>query len=135
MPVLQQFSGMSSPHARDSKAVLDSGFQGVDSGFQLLNSRLCQGNLDSGLQSLVCFRIPGTESQSLSGELGFWIPIVSWIPDSLRCVSDFKAQGPGFQLQKFPDSLIWGDVSGYSSLRWGIFRSKAVDILDLRMAL
>ena len=85
-------------------------------GLQVHNRSLFQGNLDSGLQSLVGFRIPGTESQSLSGELGFWIPIGSWIPDSLSCVSDFKALGPGFQQQKFPDSLIWGDVSGFSSL-------------------
>ena len=33
-------------------------FHAVDSGFQLLDSILCQWNLDSGFQSLVGFRIP-----------------------------------------------------------------------------
>ena len=38
------------------------------------------------------FWIPDTGFQSLSAELGFWIPIVSWIPDSLNCSPDSKAQ-------------------------------------------
>ena len=33
-------------------------------------------------------------------ELGFWIPIVSWIPDPLSCIPDSKAQYPGFNKQK-----------------------------------
>ena len=41
-----------------SKTVLDSGFHAVDSGFQVLDSSLCQWNLDSGFQCLVGFRIP-----------------------------------------------------------------------------
>ena len=49
VPVPQQFTSMSSSHARESKEVLDSGFHGVDSGFQVLNRSLCQGNVDSGL--------------------------------------------------------------------------------------
>ena len=40
------------------KTVLDSGFHAVDSRFQVLDSNLCQWNLDSGFQSLVEFRIP-----------------------------------------------------------------------------
>ena len=60
------------------------------------------------------FRIPGTGFQSWSVELGFWIPIVSGIPDSLGCIPDSKAQKSGFHKQKFhtfrnPDSLIWGE--------------------------
>ena len=42
------------------------------------------------------FRIPGTGFQSLSVELGFWIPIVSGIPDSLSSFPD-----SGFHKQKF----------------------------------
>ena len=47
------------------------------------------------------FHFVGTGFQSLSVELGFWIPIVSEIPDS-------KAQDSGFHKQKFPDFLTWG---------------------------
>ena len=47
-----------SPPLRESKTVLESGFQAVDSGFQDLDSSLCQWNLDSGFQSLVGFRTP-----------------------------------------------------------------------------
>ena len=42
-----------SPHVRQSKTVLDSGIHS-----QVLNSSLCQWNLDSGFQLLVEFRIP-----------------------------------------------------------------------------
>ena len=41
------------PCIRKTKTVLDSGFHAVDSGFQILDSSLCQRNLDSGFQSLV----------------------------------------------------------------------------------
>ena len=33
---------------------------------------------------------------------GFWIPIVSGIPDSLCCIPGFKVQDSGFYKQKFP---------------------------------
>ena len=51
---------------------------------------------------------------SLWVELGFRIPIVSGIPNSLNCSLDSKAQDSGFHRQKFlgftnPDSLPWGD--------------------------
>ena len=58
-----------SPHVRESKKVLDSGFYAVDSGFQ-----------------------------TLSVELEFWIPNVSRIPDSLSCIPDTKAQDYEFQV-------------------------------------
>ena len=61
-----------SPHVRESKTVLDSGFHTVDSGFQYL-----------------------------SLELGFWIPVVSGILDSLSCFPDSKDQDSGFHKQKF----------------------------------
>ena len=72
-----------SPHVRESKTLLDSGFHAVDSGFQLLDSR------------------------SFSVELWFRIRIVSGIPDSYTCIPDSKAQDSGFHKQKFskiPDS-------------------------------
>ena len=47
------------------------------------------------------FRIPGTGFQYLWLELGFWIPIVSGIPDSLSCIPDYKTQDSGFHKQNF----------------------------------
>ena len=41
-----------SPHERQSKIVLDSGFHVTDSGLQVLDSSLCQWNLDSQFQLL-----------------------------------------------------------------------------------
>ena len=38
-----------------TKTFLDSGFNAVDAGLQVLDSSLCQWNLDSGFQSLVGF--------------------------------------------------------------------------------
>ena len=63
-----------SSHARESKTVLDSGFHAVDSGFQVLDSSLCQWNL--GCQSLVGFRIPQENVFRIIGnpESGFRIP-------------------------------------------------------------
>ena len=46
-----------SPDKSESKSVLDSEFHAVDSGFQVLDSSLCQWNLDSWFQSLLGFRI------------------------------------------------------------------------------
>ena len=42
----------------------------------------------------------------ISVELGFWIPIVSGILDSLSCISDSKAQDSGFHISKFPEFWI-----------------------------
>ena len=61
---------------RESKIVLDSGFH-ADSGFQ-----------------------------SLSLELGFWIPVASAIMDSLSCIPDSKIQEYGFYMQIFPGFRI-----------------------------
>ena len=41
------------------------------------------------------------EFQCLSVELGFWIPIVSLIPESMSCLPDSKAKDSGFR-KKFP---------------------------------
>ena len=54
----------------------------------------CKGIQDSLGFRIPCreFRISGTELQSLSVELGFWIPIVGGIPDSLSCIQNSKVQ-------------------------------------------
>ena len=52
------FLSYHSPHVRESRAVLNSEIHAEDSGFQVLDSPICQWNLDSGFQSLVGFRIP-----------------------------------------------------------------------------
>ena len=51
------FYGPLSQYVRESKTVLDSGFHATDSGFQVLDSSLCEWNLDSGLPSLMGFWI------------------------------------------------------------------------------
>ena len=48
-------------------------------------------------------------------ELGFWIPIVSRILDSLGCIPDSKPQDFGFHNENFPgfgnpNSLTCGDI-------------------------
>ena len=48
------------------------------------------------------FRIPGTGFQSLSVELGFWIPIASGVADSLSCFADSKTRDSGFHKETFP---------------------------------
>ena len=51
------------------KTALDTGFHALDSRFQVL---------DFSFQFLLV-------------ELGFWIPIIDGIPDSLSCILDSKA--------------------------------------------
>ncbi|CAH3168734.1 unnamed protein product, partial [Porites evermanni] len=48
------------------------------------------------------FLIPGFGFQFLTVELGFLIPIVSGIPDSLSCIPDSKAKDSWFYKQNFP---------------------------------
>ena len=66
----------------ESNRVLDSGFYALDSGFQVLDTDF--------------FLV----------ELGFWIPILTKIPDSLSCISESKVQGSGFHKQIFPGFQI-----------------------------
>ena len=80
-----------SPYVRESKTSWDSGFHAVDSGFQVLDSSLCQWNLDSGFQLLVGFQIPWAV---------FRIP-KHRIQDSFSCIPYSKAQKSGFHKQKF----------------------------------
>ena len=63
------------------------------------------------------FRIPGTGFKSLSVAVGFWISIVSGIPDSLSCISDSKApENSGFRKHNFLGFRIqdshptWGEI-------------------------
>ena len=65
---------------RESKQVLDSRFHAGDFGFQALDSRHCQWNLDFGFQSL-------------------------WDSDFLKCFRDSKAQYSGSHKQSFPRKL------------------------------
>ena len=44
----------------------------------------------------------------MSVELGFWIPIVSRIPDSLCCIPDSKMHKENFHGLRNPDSYISG---------------------------
>ena len=39
-------------------------------------------------------------------KLGFWIPILIGIPNSLSCILDSKAEGSGLQEQNFPGFRI-----------------------------
>ena len=64
-----------------------------------------------GIQDSLGLWIPGIGFQYLSVEFGFWIPIVSGIPDSLSCIPDFNAQDSEFHKQKIfriPESLKRG---------------------------
>ena len=63
---------------RESNTVLETGFHAQDSGFQ----------------ACTCF-------QSFLVELGFWIPVLNRILDSLSCIPYSKAQDSRFHKQKF----------------------------------
>lgn len=71
-------------HVRKSKIELDPEFHAVDSDVYVVDSRF-----------------------SVSG---FWIPIFSWIPDSLGCILDPKTQDSRFQIPE-------GNISRFSYMR------------------
>ena len=78
------------PIVRESKQVLDAEIHAGDSGFQVLDSSLCQWKLDSGFLSL-------------------WdLDFLSRFPDSKAQYSEFHigAKFPGF---RDPDSLSQGN--------------------------
>ena len=77
LPITSTMSPVSL-HVRESKTVLDSGFNFVGPGFQVLLST------------------------SFPVELGFRIPIVSGIPDSYSCIPDSNAHDSGLHKRKFP---------------------------------
>ena len=52
-------------------------------------------------QSLLDICASNRLTKRIQDNLGFWIPIISGIPDSLSCVPDSKAQDSGFHKQKF----------------------------------
>ena len=60
---------------------------------------------------------------SLFVELGFRIAIVSWIPDSLSCFADSKAQDSGLHKQNFPRFQIpQAKISGILISRAELFQ-------------
>ena len=82
-------------HVREFKKVLECGFNAVDSGFQALDSSLCQWNLDSGFPELYSgFQNPG-----------FRIPQakVPWI--LIRPITEMAAVKKFFKFYLFPLSL------------------------------
>ena len=56
-------------------------------------------------QTLLTLRGPERQCRldSLTGELGFQIPVVSGTSDSLSCILDSSAQDSGFHNSNFPD--------------------------------
>ena len=68
--------------------------------YRSLREREYKTVLDPGFQRRE-FRIPDTGFQSLTVELGFWIPIVSGIPDSFSCISDSTALDSRSHKQNF----------------------------------
>ena len=79
----------------ESNRVLDSGFYALDSRFQVLDSDV--------------FLV----------ELGFWILILSRIPDSLSFIPESKVQGSGFHKQNFPGFRIpKGSYYSQTPLKW-----------------
>ena len=47
-----------------------------------------------------------TPCKEIQDSLGFWIPLVIGIPDSLSCIADSKAQDSWFHKQNFPGFRI-----------------------------
>ena len=67
--------------------------------FPFFHAKSWEKTVKRSIQDSLRFWIPDTGFQSLSVELGFWIPIVSWILDSLNCSPDSKAQDCWFHKQ------------------------------------
>ena len=90
MLVIRILKCLVSPHIRKSNIVLDSGFHAVNSGFQVLDSSLCQWNLNSVFQSLLGFRTPWAvfripkpripdSTDKNSRILKSWFPYMGWL--------------------------------------------------------
>ena len=103
------------PHIRESRTVLDSGFHAVDSGFQVLDSSLCQWNVDSGFQSLVGFPIPWAVLR---------IP-KPMVPDSVsKHFPDFFTWGG-----KYPDMILTEQDWSITHISWRSFNRHPVRLL------
>ena len=87
---------MESPHVRESKIVLDSGFHTVDSELQEL--------------AWIPVFVSGT-----------WIPVFSGIPDSLSCIPDSIAHYSGFYKEIFSGLRI--PYMGYRRARALTFKA------------
>ena len=77
-------------YADDSKIHTSDSFPGLEHFNRAVANTLHLFTSSKGIQDSLGFwiprggfQIPGTVFQSLSVELGFWIPIVSGIPDSI----------------------------------------------------
>ena len=102
----------SSPNARESKTVLNSGFRAVDFGLQIM---------DSGF--FVC---------------GTWIPDCNrlWDSDSSNCipVSGFQSTGlriPQAKISLIPDSLTWSDQADNATVtfaQWSVLLSQSHEL-------
>ena len=79
------------PIYRESGTVLNSGLHDVDSGFQALDSCICQWNLDSGFQPLVGFRNP-------------------WAVFRTPKTQDSRSHKQNFPWFRNPGSLIWREI-------------------------
>ena len=77
-------------------------------------------------------RTPGTVFQSFLEELGFWIPILNGIPDSLSCSLDSKTRNSGFhkgKISQIPDftSKNFPDSGDRIALHGVKIKNKKVD--------
>ena len=107
--------------------------------------RKCRIVLDSGFHAV--------DSGSLSKELGFWIPIVSRILDSLSWIQDSKTLGLSLHKQKLfaaipccgfstflisfteNDGFFYGNITGIVTSKWFgslLFFFKCMDLMTWR---
>ena len=85
---------------KESTPVLDSGIHAMYSRFQVMDTSLCQWNLDSGIQSLAGFRIP---------YVVFWIPKTRILDSSSRILPESRLHKQKFTgFWKYADSLTRG---------------------------
>ena len=71
------------------------------------------------------FWISGTGFQSFLVEHGFWIPILSGIPDSLSCIPDSKTQDSGFH----KENIYQIPESGFPYMGWQFKIEKSIVFL------
>ena len=102
-----------SSHVRESKTVLDSGFYAMNSGFQVLDSSLCQWHLGSGFKSLEGLRIPKpriVDSTSNFPDSGFHQQKFLGFrnPHSLTR-GELEVKEGNFSCSKFPNHILTVD--------------------------
>ena len=110
-----------SPHVREFKTVLDPGFHVVVSRFQVLDSSLCQWNLDSRFHSVVRIqrailsipkpRIPDSTSKNFP-DSGIQIPL------HLGVTITFQGRIQEFLIGGWRGGGGWGPNFGSERTRW-----------------